>query len=607
MSLEQELARERAISSALSMRADNRSSGSLPRALLDDLRAAQKHTGRVLICSFGQDPANLPLLSILFESVDVAHLDRGVLVYSRYRNGVLAAARTKAFYNGSDPVIAGDILDMIEELDGGDSRPNAIVLVAPEEAPGVAQDVVDVFGVPYLIVTRDAEYRYPMMRLFVSASAVVLAFPELRHEWRKRQIVPAERLDVDDPVQFADTIRSRLLSDEDLSSHQPADGSHQLLLVSYFAPPTTPVSVNRLRYWQTEIPELATTRGIPVEVTWLTATRQARGPGMLVVPDEGELRVSGPSFESIQELRLRRLDTLGASWTDHVKNWVEASSRGFDTVVLSGNPFHYFSLAGPMRKAWGCRVILDFRDPFAWNPRFNYSIEQRAFLMQLEQEMVEDADAIISVNDQCLTQIAPGVDRPRRIVANGFDERTVDRARGSADEMANPGAPYRVVYSGTVFGNLPLDKVLDAVPRERGRLVHFGRDYSDSKAVSSHPTGVSGGLLAYENLVVELARSDAGLIMTSGESSTQTSKLFDYIACDLDIIIVTDGEVRTGNLHEITKNLDRIFWVRNNPEDLGRFFDDYAPDKVDRPQRMEFSRRNQAESLLDLMFALERE
>ena len=45
--------------------------------------------------------------------------------------------------------------------------------------------------------------------------------------------------------------------------------------------------------------------------------------------------------------------------------------------------------------------------------------------MEIEEEVVSGADAVISVNHECLNAIAPGVDAPRFVVANGFDETIV--------------------------------------------------------------------------------------------------------------------------------------------------------------------------------------
>jgi hypothetical protein len=299
------------------------------------------------------------------------------------------------------------------------------------------------------------------------------------------------------------------------------------------------------------------------------------------------------------------LNTLGGSWSAHVREASRQWTDRFDTVVISGNPFYYFDLGSFFRDLWDCKVILDFRDPFAHNQRFTYTRDQRNRLIELEDWMVANADAVISVNSQCLREIAPGIDVKRQVVSNGFDETIVEEV-DSRPSAASKVSKTRVVYTGTVFPTLPLGNVLDALPTDQYEFQHFGRDYSASQATKSHPVSTARGIVSYRDLIRELKSVDAGIIMTSGESSTQTTKLFDYLACDLDVIIVTQGVVKTGDLHEITRELAGIYWVEDKPSELRRFFATYQPSRATRPERLRYSRRHQAGRLLDLVLELEK-
>jgi hypothetical protein len=382
------------------------------------------------------------------------------------------------------------------------------------------------------------------------------------------------------------------------------EADHRLLLVSYYSPPTKTVAIQRLEYWKHHLPSIAASKGLSLSVDWLSATNpEGISDDSIYVPDRGPFQLPRPNWERYRELQRLQLNLIGASWSHYVRESVPDMTESYDAVLISGNPFYYFDLAPFFRELWGAKVVLDFRDPWARQERFRYSIDQRAKLMEIEEEVVAGADAVISVNHECLNAIAPGVDAPRFVVANGFDETIVDLVPDPS--RAETDGLIKLVYAGTVYATQPLDNLLDALSADRHRLVHFGRDYSRSQAARSHPASRPGGLVSYEELIAELKASDAGIITTTGEPTMSTTKIFDYVACDLDIIIVTVGRPRTGLLHQLTAELDGVYWVEDDPDELKEFFSSYQPGRRHRPNRLEFSRREQAVRLLDVLYESE--
>jgi hypothetical protein len=109
-------------------------------------------------------------------------------------------------------------------------------------------------------------------------------------------------------------------------------------------------------------------------------------------------------------------------------------------------------------------------------------------------------------------------------------------------------------------------------------------------------------LVTYEELISNLKASDAGIVMTTGEPTMSTTKIFDYVACDLDLIILTKGRPRTGLLHELTSDLEGVYWVRDDPLELESFFQTYRPERLKRKERLRFSRREQAKRLLEMLY-----
>lgn len=584
-----------------------------PKTVVDPARLAQmleafSNVGgkRGLVVEFGVRQLFAAQLSIFVENIDLAHFDPSRLNLTRYRSGKEVKSMRYRTHSERLAGAAALISSWCEEDRERLGDVDFVMIVAPESGGRAAQEIVDLIDAPYVVIACDAGYDYSLLRFWVGASAVYLNSTGLQAEWGTSHPVPATPISLFDTEAVVSAVAAALEREERCGeTRHKAHDEHRVLVVSYFAPPTTPVSVQRLGYWHHALPALAAELGRKLSVTWLTATRAASASeDMVIVPDKGEFRVCDDTWSFIEELRRLKLDRISASWSDHVEEFCRDWSVSFDTVILSGNPFYYFNLGPFFKDLWGARVILDFRDPFAWNPRFDYSLEQRALFMGLEREMVGASDAVISVNTECLNQISPSTSTVRRVVANGFNEDIVDGFVNNGRRPADPDH-VRIVYIGTIFRNLSLDGVLDALPAGRITLDHYGRDYSISQAVKSHPSGMSHGALPYERLIAEIVSADAGVVMTSGEPSTQTTKLFDYIACDLDILIITSGELHSGNLHEMTAGLERVFWIKNTPFDLESFFANYTPSRVRRQRRASFSRRHQAEGLLDLIFELE--
>ncbi len=578
------------------------------RALLES-RPPDSMQRRVLIVELGYQHLPAALLSLFYGAVDVVRLRSKVLVMSRFVGGKQEASARHILHSDVGEGAPALISLFCEKGDHEFGEVSALVMINPEERSPVAANVVDLIPGPYLALVNDPAYHYSFLRFWVAAEAVFVSGPGVLDHWEDTHVVPARILAIHDLETVIAAIDDLLVEEDPIVFEAPDENGateHKVLLVSYFAQPTTPVSVQRLTYWKDSLEAIAKGRDRAMSVSWLTATAAAAGQdSVIVVPDPGELRVGDDTWALIRGLRELGLDRLGASWNEGIASFLETTDQRFDTVVLSGNPFYYFLMAPFFKECWGSSIVLDFRDPFAWNPRFNLSVEQRAHLMDLERQMVEGCDAVVSVNEDCLRQISPQTHRTRVTVANGYNGEVVDRALKRVGTRISTDPGVRIVYSGTVFRNLPLDSILAALPPAGMILEHYGRDYSHSGAIKYHPSGRAIGLLPYEAMVAEMANADAGLVLTTGESSTQTTKIFDYIACDLDIIVITNGDLRTGNLHETTKDLEGVFWVRNDPDDLRTFFASYMPTGSKRKQREKFSRKVQTERLADLILSLE--
>ena len=229
-----------------------------------------------------------------------------------------------------------------------------------------------------------------------------------------------------------------------------------------------------------------------------------------------------------------------------------------------------------------------------------FSKEQRTWINNHERNSIENDDIIVSVNSQCLKAIAPGKNSKRVIISNGYNEIIADKVRESINQTDNDDL-IRFVYCGTIFRNLGIDEFIETLSISQHQLLHFGRDQTNSEIFDNHEAAQRKGFVTGSELIKEMLYCDAGILRLGGEATTGTTKIFDYIACDLDIIIMTDGKLKEGAVHDLTDGLEGIYWMKNDPKSIRSFMESYKPNRNPRKNRASFSRKHQASKLLDLI------
>jgi FkbM family methyltransferase len=541
-------------------------------------------------------------LGTVVEVVTVDHADAEVSL-ARFNKGLLTRQRSCPIHEQDALAVAGVALQLI---DWGRATTGSDTLVIAEDASRtqLTQLLLGGLGEPYIACFENSRYDSHILRLENGAVDCWLPNEEVHAEWISQHVVGARVLPSANTVGAVEAIRaawSEHTSAPSTDSGPTHSDPHRILLVSYFALPATPVSVQRIGYWHRQLESIAPA-GSPVEVVWLSATARAASiPRNVVVADPGEVFVDETTAQRLAVMTSLGVPTIGTSWGGAVAAEIGSWEKRFDTVIISCGPFGYLDLAGRFKDAWDCQVLLDFRDPYAGDMRMNYQLASREWMFRDERDAIRSADAVLSVNEECLAVIGPGSPVPKQIIANGYDP---DMYGSSNDDRTTvtPSDQVRLIYSGTIFHNLSLDHILESLNPATQKLIHVGRDQTSEKLVGSHDAADSMGFITNAQNLADLLKScDAGIVRVGGEATTATTKIFDYIAADLDIIIVTEGTLESGSIHRMTHDLERVFWVRNEPDDLAEFFKSYEPTATTRDARERFSRFSQARDLLDLV------
>ena len=396
--------------------------------------------------------------------------------------------------------------------------------------------------------------------------------------WRTTDLVPARRPSAVDR----------------LGESEGSDERVRVAIVSYYGPPVRSVAVNRVVFWNNNLAAIAEEMGRDFDVDLVAASLDDVTHGETIqLPDRGGWDQEGSSaHRTAARIRSVQLDTIGVHWGDELV----VLADHYDCVVLSGNPFYFFSSAAELRRR-GAKVVLDFRDPFAHNPRLRRDSDQAALLAELEHQYVESADHIVSVNQTCLDLIAPGAPVPRTVVPNGFD----DEAFAGDRELRSPERRPVVAVAGRIYPSHDPSKLLSVLAQRGLRFVHVGP--SDDRVEQGDL--VSGtGWLALPALATLLQTVDLGVVFTNGDPFESTTKVFDYVGANLEILVVTDGEPGSGELGGVLAGLDGVWWVRNDAAEIDEFFSSYQPVVMNRSNRLDFSRRAFTRRLVDVISAV---
>jgi len=310
----------------------------------------------------------------------------------------------------------------------------------------------------------------------------------------------------------------------------------RILIISYFFFPDKVVGALRTSYWYKK---LKSEKDFYVEV--LTANKTSKGNGIHVI----EQNKSYKWYHLIKD--------LGLLWRKPLKNYIKSGKiTKPDVVIISGSPFLHFGIAKFLKMKYGCKVVLDYRDPFAINPGFKSPKWKILIKTFFEKKYNKVADGLITVNQFCGELIQCFHIKPNVIIQNGYDETIRPRIK-KINDLSNP----TFCYTGKFYFD-PVKMI--GVFNELGlNLVYAGSHDLPSSNFINHR-----GFVSYEESVEIICQSDVAIIQTYGEDFQSTTKIFDYIRCKRIILIISDLNIKQGSIHEELKGYPNVYWAKND-------------------------------------------
>ena len=247
----------------------------------------------------------------------------------------------------------------------------------------------------------------------------------------------------------------------------------------------------------------------------------------------------------------------GINWQENVKQWFLANGKAkYDVVIITGGPFMHMRLSKFFNRNGIKNVILDFRDPFYGNPRFSSSKIKNLIKLYFQNKFIKYANHIISVNDYCANLLS--TDKVK-LIDNGYDDSFVVK------EQENDVNENKIISIGRVYEDFNLDSFNKVLKSTQYQFYYYGVNFS---SFVNNTNVFTSKAIDYQLVLDEINSSSLCVLFTGGKAFESTTKIFDFLRFNKKTLIITEGEVKTGALFDITKNNPNVYWSINSEKEI---------------------------------------
>ncbi|WP_229758849.1 glycosyltransferase [Peterkaempfera bronchialis] len=274
----------------------------------------------------------------------------------------------------------------------------------------------------------------------------------------------------------------------------------------------------------------------------------------------GRLRANFPSLASAAYgwAQRRVFPEHYATWLPHLLARAVRlhARRRFDVVVATGNPFASFAAAWALGRALRIPYVLDYRDPWTFNPLTgDLGFPEGSNAWTWERRVLRGAAEVVHVNEpirQWYADRYPFAAGRSRVVYNGWEPDIL----GRPEWVPRPaGRPLRFGYIGTVTDHLPLEVLFDGWRLARqdpslagaelhlhghlGFFSHSAQPLLDRLPAPEEQLGVRyRGPVAKAEVAAAYAEMDAVVFLAGGSRYVTSGKVFEYMATGKPIVSV---------------------------------------------------------------------
>lgn len=212
----------------------------------------------------------------------------------------------------------------------------------------------------------------------------------------------------------------------------------------------------------------------------------------------------------------------------------------------------------------GLPLVLDFRDLWADLPQPAFATPlHRALASRMERRAVAAAGKVVAVSENMAAHLAERHGRRRKDVVsitNGFDPTDLARAK---DEREEAGRPFRICYTGSVYGGYDLGPFFGALSDlSRDRIIgseSFRAEFAGNlPAQEIRRWGLEGLVesrpyVPHSEVFEVMARADVLLLIEAPGYWAQFSyaaKIFDYLLTGKPVLALVESGGNSARLLE---------------------------------------------------------
>lgn len=353
----------------------------------------------------------------------------------------------------------------------------------------------------------------------------------------------------------------------------------KLLFISYFFDPFPGVGAKRVSYWAENCSKYG------IDATVLTATKQIKK----------RLNIIYLPLSDKNRLKSRFIKDEGVVWEHDLKEFFKKSKFDYDIVLISGGPFMHFGIGDYLKNNYGCKIVLDYRDPFAKNTRFKDSFLKSSIKKYYQYKFNNNADLILTVNDFCKKKMK--FESKVEVVPNGFDDTSVELSDKTEVKIQKGviinGGKLHPEFDEMNFVNVVL-KNQELSFKQIGKKYAKLDDFQEERLSTN-------GYLPYDSLVKEIKKAEMAVVMTAGELFETPTKIYDYIALGKKILIITDGNLNVGGIQSILSDYKNVVWSKNTESEIKVNIQKLQNKEYLKTESYKFSRDSGLKKMIDLL------
>ncbi len=257
-----------------------------------------------------------------------------------------------------------------------------------------------------------------------------------------------------------------------------------------------------------------------------------------------------------------------------------------DIVVTTASPYSSLILGYELKRLYGVKLVMDFRDPWCendafWNLYYSRKKKTRWLEEKLEEKLVTSADAIVVISEASFDDFQKyRIKSKIYAIPNGYDEEDF---RGLTYIKQNNA--FTIVYNGSALAHRDPVQILDIInemisegqiPPNKIKLVLNGdllKDYKTKliKADKHNIAQINGYLPHLESLKLSYAANLLIIFGDYGETAhiTYTGKLFEYLRTGVPILSYSSPY---GVQHDLLKEQNAGITVEYSDRDRIKAF-----------------------------------